>query len=333
MKIVTLGEILLRLSPEGYLRFAQANKFDAVFGGGEANVAVSLSQLGEDASFVTKLPENDVGQACIYNLKKWGVNTSCIVRGGSRMGIYFLERGASQRPSQVIYDRIGSSFALARAEEFDWDSIMNGVDWFHFTGVTPALGKNIAELTLAACRAAKQHGATVSCDLNYRNKLWSKLDAVKIMDSLMKYADVFIGNEYQATDLFGGDTVNTSNLNRAQKIAELLMQKYPLKKVALTFRRGINSKHNWFKGMLYNGKTYHFSREYEIEMVDRVGGGDAFAAGLIYALGNNYQEQASIEFAVAASVIKHTVEGDGNVASKQEIERLADSGEGDYVQR
>ena len=330
-KVVTFGEIMLRLAPEGYYRFVQAASYGATYGGGEANVAISLANYGMDASFVTKLPAHEIGQAGVNSLRQFGVDTSKIVRGGDRVGIYFLEKGASQRPSKVIYDRAGSAIATATTADFNWDEIFEGADWFHFTGITPALGDNVAEICLEACKAAKAKGITVSCDLNYRNKLWSKEKAGQVMGELCKYVD--------ANDVFGikseGTEVTAGELNKAgyKEVAQKLTDRFGFKKVAITLRTSISANDNKWAAMLYeNGESY-FSKEYLMHIVDRVGGGDSFGGGLIYACLNDYAPQDTIEFAVAASCLKHSIEGDFNQVSVSEVQKLAGGDASGRVQR
>ncbi len=338
MKVVTLGELMLRLAPQGYNRFVQAETLGATFGGGEANVAVSLANYGIDAAFVSKLPKHEIGQAAVNSLRKFGVQTDKILRGGDRVGIYYLEKGASQRPSKVIYDRAGSAFALSKADEYDWNTIFEGVDWFHFTGITPALSDNVAELTKAACQAAKAKGITISCDLNYRNKLWSKEKAREVMTGLMEYVDVCISNEEDAHDVFGITAADTDitggKLNKAayESVAKQLMDTFNFKYVAITLRTSISANDNKWAGMLYDGKA-HLSKEYTMHIVDRVGGGDSFGGGLIYALLNGYDSQSAIEFAVAASCLKHSIEGDYNMVSVDEVKKLAGGDASGRVQR
>jgi 2-dehydro-3-deoxygluconokinase len=341
MKVVTFGELMLRLAPEGYLRFIQSNKFEATFGGAEANVAVSLANYNQDVSFVSKLPNNEIGQMAINSLRQYGVNTSHIIRGGDRVGIYYCEKGASQRPSKVIYDRANSSIALAKKEDFDWDKIFEDADWFHFTGITPALSKEVAEITLEACKAAKEKGIVVSCDLNFRKKLWSNKEASETMSKLCKYVDICIANEEDAKDVFAieaKDTdINTGKLNKEGyvSVAEQLCQRFNFKYVAITLRESISANDNNWSAMLYNakeGKAY-FSKKYAIHIVDRVGGGDSFGAGLIYALRNSYKDQDAIEFAVAASCLKHSIEGDYNLVSLEEVKALANGDASGRVKR
>lgn len=339
MKVITFGEIMLRLAPEGYTRFVQADKYLATYGGGEANVAVSLANFGLDTEFVTKLPDNPIGQGAVNSLRKFGVGTSHIVRGGDRVGIYFLEKGASQRGSLVVYDRAGSAIATAQKSDFDWDKIFSGADWFHFTGITPALSKETAEITLIAVKRAKEMGLTVSCDLNYRKKLWSKEEAGKTMSQLMPYVDVVIANEEDAGDVFGikaADThVDSGKISRKgyEEVAKELKNRFGFKYVAITLRESISANDNNWSALLYDGKEFRFSKEYPIRIVDRVGGGDSFGAGLIYSLLNGCDAQKAIEFAVAASCLKHTIEGDFNLVSVKEVETLAAGNTGGRVSR
>ena len=338
-KVVTFGEIMLRLAPEGYYRFVQATSYGATYGGGEANVAISLANYGMDASFVTKLPAHEIGQAGVNSLRQFGVDTSKIVRGGDRVGIYFLEKGASQRPSKVIYDRAGSAIATATTADFNWDEIFEGADWFHFTGITPALGDNVAEICLEACKAAKAKGITVSCDLNYRNKLWSKEKAGQVMGELCKYVDVCISNEEDANDVFGikseGTEVTAGELNKAgyKEVAQKLTDRFGFKKVAITLRTSISANDNKWAAMLYeNGESY-FSKEYLMHIVDRVGGGDSFAGGVICGLLDGKDFKAALEYGVAASALKHTIPGDFNLVSRKEVETLAGGDASGRVQR
>lgn len=338
-KVVTFGEIMLRLAPEGYYRFIQAETYGATYGGGEANVAVSLANYGLNASFVTKLPTHEIGQAGINALRRFGVDTADIVRGGDRVGIYFLEKGASQRPSKVIYDRAGSSIATATTKDFDWDRILDGADWFHFTGITPALGDNVAAICLEACKAAKEKGITVSCDLNYRNKLWSKEKAGNVMGELCQYVDVCISNEEDANDVFGiraaGTDVTTGQVNHEgyRDVAKQLTDRFGFRKVAITLRSSISANDNKWAAMLYDGTDCYFSKEYLMHIVDRVGGGDSFGGGLIYACLQDMPAQDTIEFAVAASCLKHSIEGDFNQVSVDEVMKLAGGDASGRVQR
>lgn len=338
MKIVTLGELMLRLQPFDHLRFVQSEDYEATFGGGEANVAVSLANYGCDAYFVSKLPTHEIGQAAVNSLRKYGVKTDYVVRGGDRVGIYFLEKGASQRASKVIYDRANSAFALSNYEEYDWDAIFDGATWLHFSGITPALGDNVAKLTEEALIAAKRHGVTVSCDLNYRNKLWSKDKAREVMTRLMKYVDVCIGNEDDANDVFGitpeNNDTSKGQLNKEGyvSVAKQLKDKFGFKYVAITLRTSISASENNWAAMLYDGNSY-LSKEYHMQIIDRVGGGDSFAGGLIYGLTHDYKPQDAIEFAVAASCLKHSIEGDYNLVSVDEVKKLAGGDGSGRVQR
>lgn len=338
-KVVTFGEIMLRLAPEGYYRFVQADSYGATFGGGEANVAVSLANYGFDAKFITKLPEHNIGQAAVNSLRRYGVDVSCIARGGERVGIYFLEKGASQRPSKVIYDRAYSSISTATVTDFDWDDIFDGADWFHFTGITPALGDNVTDICIEACKAAKAKGITISCDLNYRNKLWSKEKAGKVMSQLCKYVDVCIANEEDADDVFGIKAENTDvtsgkvNKEGYKTVAKQLADKFGFSKVAITLRSSISANDNIWAAMLYDSKDYYFSKSYNMHIVDRVGGGDSFGGGLIYSCLSGYTSQDSIEFAVAASCLKHSIEGDFNQVTVDEVKKLAGGDASGRVQR
>ena len=338
-KVVTFGELMLRLAPEGYLRFVQADTFQATYGGGEANVAVSLANYGLDARFVTCLPKHEIGQAAVNSLRKFGVDTSYITRTGKRVGIYYLEKGASQRPSKVIYDRADSSIATAKQEDFDWDAIFEDVGWFHFTGITPALGDNVADICLAACKKAKERGITISCDLNFRKKLWTSEKAGQVMGELCKYVDVCIANEEDADKVFGiraDDTdVTGGKLNHEGyiQVAEKLTQRFGFKAVAITLRSSISANDNIWAAMLYTNGKAHFSKSYNMHIVDRVGGGDSFGGGLIYAYMMDYAPQDILEFAVAASCLKHSVEGDYNMMSVDEVTALAGGDGTGRVQR
>ena len=339
MRVVTFGELMLRLQPDNYLRFVQAEKLESTFGGAEANVAVSLSNFGLDAAFVSKLPTHEIGQAAVNSLRKYGVDTSFIVRGGDRVGIYYCEKGASQRPSKVIYDRAYSAIATASKADFDWDKIFDKADWFHFTGITPALSKECAEITLEAVKAAKKKGITVSCDLNFRKKLWSKEQANKIMTEICKYVDVCIANEEDAKDVFNieaDDTdINSGKLNADGyvSVAKKLTDKFNFKAVAITLRESFSANDNNWSGMLYIDNKAYFSKKYSVHIVDRVGGGDSFGAGLIYSLLNKADPQDAIEFAVAASCLKHSIEGDYNLVNVDEVKALASGNASGRVQR
>jgi 2-dehydro-3-deoxygluconokinase len=344
-KVVCFGEIMLRLAPEGYYRFLQASSFGAVYGGGEANVAISLANYGADAVFVTKLPKHEIGQAAVNTLRAFGVDTSRITRGGSRVGIYFLEKGASQRPSKVIYDRAGSSIAASSASDFDWDAVFGSssgttpASWFHFTGITPALGDNVAEITLEAVKKAKALGLTVSCDLNYRKNLWSREKAGEVMGKIVPHVDLCIANEEDAADVFGikaKDTdIGSGALNREgyKDVAKALTERFGFKQTAITLRESISANDNNWAAMLYDGKEFYFSKKYPVHIVDRVGSGDSFGAGLIYGSLQNWPAAETLEFAVAASCLKHSIEGDYNLVSVDEVKKLAGGDASGRVQR
>jgi 2-dehydro-3-deoxygluconokinase len=387
MKVVTFGELMVRLQPFNYERFVQANSLEFSFGGGEANVAVSLANYGLDAAFVTKLPAHAIGQAAVNSLRRYGVDTSMITRGGDRVGIYYNEKGASQRGSVCIYDRANSAIQLAQPSDFDWDKIFEGVDWFHFTGITPALGENVVEICREACKAAKAHGVKISCDLNYRGKLWTRDQAREAMTKLCEYVDVCISNEEDAKDVFGIEAEATDiyggklNAEGYKSVAKQLADKFHFEKVAITLRESHNASENGWSAMLYdvasneycfskkyelkiidrvgggdsfgggliyslltdNGwsamlydvasNEYCFSKKYDLHIIDRVGGGDSFGGGLIYALLNGKSTQDAVEFAVAASALKHTIEGDYNMMTVSEVEKLAGGDGSGRIQR
>lgn len=330
---------MLRLAPEGYGRILQSNKFNATFAGAEANVAVSLANFGEDISFVSKIPENPMGQACVNSLRQYGVNTSDIVRDGERLGLFYLEKGASQRNSVVIYDRKYSAIQLATREDFDWDKIFTGAQWFHFTGITPALSDELADICEIACRIAKSKGVKISCDLNYRNKLWSKEKAKLVMSRLCRYVDVCIANEEDASDVFGisaGCTdVLSGRLDVAgyKDVAKQLYEMFNFSYVAFTLRTSINANDNIWSGLLFDGEQFFLADEYKIHIVDRVGGGDSFSGALVYSLINNFDMQKTIDFAVAASCLKHTIEGDFNLVTIDEVLRLVNGDKSGRVKR
>ena len=338
-KIVCFGEIMLRLAPPATTRFVQTNTFNVVYGGGEANVAVSLANYGKDSIFVSKLPNHDIGQAAVNELRKFGVDTSKIVRGGERIGIYFLEKGASQRPSKVIYDRAGAAISEAKPGEFDWDAIFEDADWFHFTGITPAISENGAKLALEACKKAKEKNITISCDLNYRKNLWTTDEANKVMSEIVPYVDVCIANEEDADKVFGikagGSNVDHGVVNHEsyKEVALKLKERFNFSHVAITLRESHSADNNDWAAMFYDGKNYYFSKKYPIHIVDRVGGGDSFAGGLIYAMHENYENQDAIEFAVAASCLKHSIEGDFNHVSVAEVKALMGGDGSGRVQR
>ena len=338
-KIVTMGEIMLRLSTPNNEKFIQADEFDINYGGGEANVAVSLANYGHEAEFITAVPANPIGECAVAALRKYNVGTKHIARSGERLGIYFLETGSAMRASNVVYDRAHSSISTATADQFNFDEIFADADWFHFTGITPALGDNVAAICLEACKAAKAKGITVSCDLNYRNKLWSKEKAGQVMGELCKYVDVCISNEEDANDVFGikseGTEVTAGELNKEgyKEVAQKLTDRFGFKKVAITLRTSISANDNRWAAMLYEDGQSYFSKEYLMHIVDRVGGGDSFGGGLIYACLNDYAPQDTIEFAVAASCLKHSVEGDFNMVSVDEVKKLAGGDASGRVQR
>ena len=338
-RIVCFGEIMMRLNPESYLRFTQASRFEASYAGGEANVAVSLANYGMDASYVTKLPDNDLGRSARNALRQFGVDTRDIVWGGPRLGIYFVEKGASQRASKVIYDRAGSSIALAKRVDFDWEKILDGAGWFHFTGITPALGGENPAICLDALEVCKAKGITVSCDLNYRGKLWTREQAGETMAKLVPFVDVCIANEADAADVFGiraaGTDVDSGKLNKDGyvSVARQLQDRFGCGRVAITLRTSLSATRNLWAGMLWDGKDACFSPEYDITIVDRVGGGDSFGGGLIYALANGYGTQDAINYAVAASCLKHSIEHDFNMMSVAEVKALAAGNASGRVQR
>ena len=338
-RIITFGEIMMRLNPVGYQRFLQAQNFEISYAGGEANVAVSLANYGMDAAYITKVPAHEIGQCAINALRQFGVDTAGIVRGGDRLGAYFVEKGASQRASKVIYDRAGSSIACATASDFDWEKIFQGADWFHWTGITPALGGELPEICLEACKAAKKLGVKISCDLNFRKKLWSSEKANEVMSKLMPYVDVCIANEEDAKDVFGIEAENTDidagKIDHAGyiSVAQQLKARFGCEKVAITLRGSITANDNNWAAMLYDGEQAYFSPTYLVHIVDRVGGGDSFGGGLIYALLQEKAPQDAINFAVAASCLKHTIEHDFNLVSVAEVEALAKGNGSGRVQR
>ena len=342
-KVVTFGEIMLRLKSPGYERFFQSPVLEATFGGGEANVSVSLANLGMETAFVTVLPNNDIGDACIRELRGFGVDTSKIVRREGRMGIYYLETGAVQRPSKVIYDRAGSAICNAKPGDIDWASVFEGASWFHITGITPAISAGAAELSLEAVQAAKKLGLHVSCDLNYRKNLWKYgKTADQVMTELVRYVDTVIANEedFQKALLLKADSVGQVeegqlNVEQYKAIARLAMENYPnIQRVAITLRESKSANHNDWSACLYNGKDFFLSRKYAItDIVDRVGGGDSFGAGLIYGLNHYGNDQTALEFAVAASCLKHTIPGDYNRCKVSEVEALMNGSGSGRVQR
>ena len=338
-KVVTMGEIMLRLSSPGYTRFVQSNSFDACYGGGEANVAVSLANYGYDSCFISKLPKHEIGQSAVNSLRNFGVNTDYIVRGGDRVGIYFLETGASMRPSKVVYDRANSAIAEADVQDFDFEEIFKDADWFHFTGITPAVSKKGAALTEAALVAAKKHNVTVSVDLNFRKKLWSSEEAQKVMTNLMQYVDVCIGNEEDAEKVLGfkpGTSDVTSGdleLEGYKSMFKKMMDKFGFKYVISSLRESYSASDNGWSALIYDGKEYYHSKKYDVRIVDRVGGGDSFAGGLICGLMDGKNMDDALEFAVAASALKHTIPGDYNLVSREEVETLVGGDASGRVQR
>ena len=338
-KIVTLGEIMLRLSPEGNDRFIQSDSFRIIPGGGEANVAVSLANYGHEAYFVSKLPKHEIGQIALNGLRRYGVKTDYIARGGDRVGLYYAETGASMRPSKVIYDRAHSAIAEASPEDFDFDHIMEGAQWFHWSGITPAISDQAAEMTRLACEAAKRHGVTVSVDLNFRKKLWTSEKAISVMRPLMKYVDVCIGNEEDAqlclgfkpdADVEGGKT----DADGYYGIFKGMMETFGFKYVVSTLRESLSASHNGWKALIYDGKEFYQSKHYDImPIIDRVGGGDSFSGGLIHGLLTMQTQGEALEFAVAASALKHTIPGDFNLVSAEEVASLAGGNASGRVQR
>ncbi len=339
-RVVTFGEIMMRLNPPGYRRFVQADSFEASYAGGEANVAVSLAQYGHDARFVSKVPATEIGQCAVNALGRYGVGTADMVRGGPRLGIYFVEKGASQRGSKVIYDRQGASIALATAKDFDWEKILRGADWFHFTGITPALGGELPAICLEALKICRAYGVRTSCDLNYRGKLWSREKAGEVMAELMPYVDVLIANEEDAYDVFGisaglGNDVQSGKLEYEGyvSVARQLQERFPFEQVAITLRTSLSANDNQWAGMLYAQGSAYFSPIYSVHIVDRVGGGDSFGGGLIHALLSGYEPQMAIEYAVAASCLKHTIEQDFALQSEAEVLALVKGNATGRVQR
>lgn len=338
-KVITFGEIMLRLSTNGYQRFVQSDNFDVVYGGGEANVAVSLANYGHDAYFVTKLPTHEIGQCAVDSLRRYGVNVDFIARGGDRVGIYFLETGASMRPSKVIYDRAHSSVSECVPEDFNFDEIFKDATWFHWTGITPALGKNTQKVLKQALICAKKHGVTVSCDLNYRKKLWTPAEAQECMTDLMQYVDVCIGNEEDAEKCLGfkpGETdVTTGDLQLGgyKQIFEQMKEKFGFKYIATSLRESYSASDNGWSALAYDGKEFYHSKKYQVRIVDRVGGGDSFSGGFIHGLLKYGDFKKALEFGVAASALKHTIPGDFNLVSESEVETLMNGDASGRVQR
>ncbi|MBQ9640165.1 MAG: sugar kinase [Bacteroidaceae bacterium] len=338
-KIVTMGEIMLRLSPEGNDRFIQADSFRIIPGGGEANVAISCANYGHQCYFVSKLPKHEIGQIAVNALRRYGVNTDFIARGGDRVGLYYAETGASMRPSKVIYDRAHSAIAEAKPEDFDFDAIFEGADWFHWSGITPAISDQSAECLRQACIAAKKHGVKVSVDLNFRKKLWTSEKAISIMRPLMQYVDVCIGNEEDAelclgfkpdADVEGGET----NAAGYEGIFRQMKEEFGFEYVVSTLRESFSATHNGWKALIYDGKEFYQSKRYDINpIIDRIGGGDSFSGGLIHGLLTKPTQGEALEFAVAASALKHTINGDFNLVSVEEVEALAGGAANGRVQR
>ncbi|MBR2154713.1 MAG: sugar kinase [Bacteroidaceae bacterium] len=338
-KIVTMGEIMLRLSPEGNDRFIQAESFRIIPGGGEANVAISCANYGHDCYFVSKLPKHEIGQIAVNALRRYGVNTQFIARGGDRIGLYYAETGASMRPSKVIYDRAHSAIAEAKPEDFDFDAIFEGADWFHWSGITPAISDQSAECLRQACIAAKKHGVKVSVDLNFRKKLWTSEKAISIMRPLMQYVDVCIGNEEDAelclgfkpdADVEGGET----NAAGYEGIFRQMKDQFGFEYVVSTLRESFSATHNGWKALIYDGKEFYQSKRYDVNpIIDRIGGGDSFSGGLIHGLLTKPTQGEALEFAVAASALKHTINGDFNLVSVEEVEALAGGAANGRVQR
>ncbi len=330
---------MLRLSPQGNDRFIQSESFRIIPGGGEANVAISLANYGHNACFVSKLPKHEIGQIALNAMRRYGVDCQYIARGGDRIGLYYAETGASMRPSKVIYDRAHSAIAEASINDFDFDEIMKDADWFHWSGITPAISDKAAELTRLACEAAKRHNVTVSVDLNFRKKLWTSEKAISIMRPLMKYVDVCIGNEEDAelclgfkpdADVEGGKT----DAAGYQGIFKQMRNEFGFKYVVSTLRESFSATHNGWKALIYDGNEFYESKRYDIEpIVDRVGGGDSFSGGLIHGLLTKATQGEALEFAVAASALKHTINGDFNLVSADEVEALAQGNANGRVQR
>lgn len=338
-KVVTLGEIMLRLSTPDFKRFVQSDSFDVTYGGGEANVAAALCNYGLSGTFITKVPDNAIGQAAINHLRRYGVNTQYIARGGKRLGIYFLETGASMRASQVIYDRTGASIADVELSEFDFDKIFEGAEWFHTTGITPALSDKAAAVAEAALKAAKAKGITTSIDLNYRKKLWTKEKAREVMTRLCQYVDVCIGNEEDAETTLGFTAEGTDvtkgelNLDGYKSVFKQMKEKFGFKYIASTLRESHSASDNGWSALVYDGNEFYHSKQYQVRIVDRVGSGDSFASGFIYGLVTGLPMEDAAEFGVAASALKHTIPGDLNHATLNEVKDLMKGDASGRVQR
>lgn len=338
-KVVTLGEIMMRLSTPDFKRFVQSDSFDVTYGGGEANVAAALCNYGLNGTFVSKVPNNPLGQAAINHLRRYGVDTQFVARGGKRLGIYFLETGASMRASQVVYDRADASISDVDISEFDFDKIFEGADWFHTTGITPALSDKAAALTEAALKAAKAKGITTSIDLNYRKKLWTKEKAREVMTRLCHYVDVCIGNEEDADTTLGFTSKGTDvtkgelNLDGYKDVFQQMKEKFGFKYIASTLRESHSASDNGWSALVYDGTEFYHSKQYEVRIVDRVGSGDSFASGFIYGLVSGMKMNDAAEFGVAASAIKHTIPGDLNHATLSEVKELVGGDGSGRVQR
>ena len=338
-RVITFGEIMLRLSPEGFNRLFQNDKLCATFGGAESNVSVSLANFGINTAFVSKLPQNAIGEAAIKTMRYYGVDTSLITRGGNRVGIYYLEKGASPRGSVCVYDRSHSAIQEAYDSDFNWNDIFRDADWFHFTGITPALGDNISNICKNACKIAKDKGITISCDLNFRSKLWTKEKAKEVMTEICNYVDICIANEEDAKNVFGIEAKNTDiysgkiSIDGYKSVAKQLFDIFGFKKIAFTLRESISASENKWSGLLFDQSGCFLSKQYFINIIDRVGGGDSFGAGLIYSLLSNKNNQDAIEFATAASALKHSIEGDFNLVTLEEVNRLVTGDGSGRIQR
>jgi 2-dehydro-3-deoxygluconokinase len=339
-KIVLFGELMMRLSTKRHERIVQAREFDVIYSGAEANLGVALQAMGVDSYLVSSVPDNTVGEACLYYVRQFAMNLDNVKKNGHRLGIYYVETGASQRPSTFLYNRKGSSITELRVGDYDWDKIFEGKHWFHFTGITPALADSVAEIVKEACIAAKKQSVTVSCDLNFRRKLWSREKAREVMTGLMEYVDVLFTNEEEAETVFG-IAARETNIKAGQisthgyeDVAAQLYEKFNLKYVSISLRGSISATSNDWSGMLYDGKEYYTSRKYHIDyIVDRVGGGDAYSSGIIYGLLTRQDLQESVDFAAAASCLKHSIHGDFNLVSFDEILALMGGDGSGRVQR
>ena len=337
--VVGFGDFMVRLSPPGYLRFIQSSSFDVNYTGAEANVCVSLSQMGVDTEFVTRIPDNAISESGIAMLRKFNVGTRNIQYGGDRIGVFYLEKGASQRPSRIVYDRKHTAVSETKIGDFDWDSIFKDVTHFHITGITPALGDDMPDVCIDAVKKAKENGLFVSCDLNYRNNMWSKEKAKEVMEEILGFVDLLIANEEDCekvlgisaagTDIIGGELNPDGYVDVARQVSE----NYGVKQVGITLRKSISASDNEWGALLYEGGQAYFSRKYPVHIVDRVGGGDSFAAGLIYGDVNNYDPQKKIEYAAASSCLKHSIELDFNLSTVKEIELLMNGDTSGRVQR